>query len=434
MITPNESAASKGSAEPDTTKTEAASVVAVAAEAPLTGLVDRPKLERKAAKVLDFNARPFAQKKLCDGMTMNLGDACVYRCVYCYAKQLAVRFASGTLNAENDRRKAFDETAPKLKMADVEIGRANAIGLLRKQLLDSDNKPRFFDDPKKVIYSPTLVDPAANMDLLKETAAACNLIFTHTKNWEVRLLSKSSLLHLLVKDKMIDPKHHRRLIFGFSTGTLDDKVADAIEPGTALVKKRLESLRWLQKHKFRTFGMICPSLPQENYQTFSDAICEAIHVDECEHVWAEVLNRKSTPLDDVIAALEKKKFTDEVKLIRVANESDRSWNDYARATFEAHRKNIKDDHFTFLHYMADDTEDYWKGKKKEGAVLLGSVAEELGLIGKAPTKLTPEQLEKKKELEERVSAFFTSSIDAANALREIFEFDKCANYQIIDTP
>lgn len=72
---------------------------------------------------------------------------------------------------------------------------------------------------------------------------------------------------------MIPERHHQRLIFGFSTGTLDDRVAKAFEAGTALVSKRLESLHWLQDRGLRTFGMICPSLP---YDRFSREICDAI--------------------------------------------------------------------------------------------------------------------------------------------------------------
>lgn len=47
-------------------------------------------------------------------------------------------------------------------------------------------------------------------------------------------------------DKMSPERHHQHISFGFSTGTVDDRVAQAIETGTPLVSKRLESLHWLQ--------------------------------------------------------------------------------------------------------------------------------------------------------------------------------------------
>lgn len=45
---------------------------------------------------------------------------------------------------------------------------------------------------------------------------------------------------------MSPERHHQHISFGFSTGTVDDRVAQAIETGTPLVSKRLESLHWLQ--------------------------------------------------------------------------------------------------------------------------------------------------------------------------------------------
>lgn len=125
------------------------------------------------------------------------------------------------------------------------------------------------------------------MTLVKETVEVCKLILEHT-NWQIRLLSKSNLLPSLAH--MIDDQWKHRMIYGVSTGTLDDKLAKAFERGTALVSKRIESLHQLQDEGYRTFGMICPSLPQDNYDKFAKEITRAIRVDKCEHVWAEVIN------------------------------------------------------------------------------------------------------------------------------------------------
>ena len=57
--------------------------------------------------------------------------------------------------------------------------------------------------------------------------------------------------------------------------------------GTALVSKRLEALRWLQDHGYRTYAMVCPILPQTDYNAFAQEMIGAIDVANCEHVWAE---------------------------------------------------------------------------------------------------------------------------------------------------
>lgn len=49
--------------------------------------------------------------------------------------------------------------------------------------------------------------------------------------------------------------------------------------------------------------MICPSLPQENYEAFSKEMCKALRPEKCEHVWAgfvllrSLLNRPVTVPD-----------------------------------------------------------------------------------------------------------------------------------------
>ena len=107
------------------------------------------------------------------------------------------------------------------------------------------------------------------MELVRETAEICSVILELT-DWDIRLLSKSNLLpKLAVSLGMLPPwervfKSKERIIYGVSTGTLDDNLAQAFEQGCPLVSKRIQSLHWLQDNGFRTFGMICPSLPFED--------------------------------------------------------------------------------------------------------------------------------------------------------------------------
>lgn len=268
-----------------------------------------------------------------------------------------------------------------LRFQDVVIRNKNAIDLLRAQLLDRHGRRRYPDDQDhRVVYSSTTVDVAANMELVGETAELCNLLLEHT-GWQIRLLSKSNLLHKLVEDNMIPERYRDRLIFGLSTGTLDDRVAKAFERGTALVSKRLESLHWLQDNGFRTFGMICPSLPQEDYDKFSREICAAIRVEKCEHVWAEPINVRGESLSKTLAALlDAGLETEAVRLAEVSGpQTAKAWEDYSRETFLAHTRNIPSGKLRFLQYIKLTTADWWAAQIKDGAVLLGKTAKQLGL-------------------------------------------------------
>ena len=176
-------------------------------------------------------------------------------------------------------------------------------------------------------------------------------------------------------------EHHHRLIFGFSTGTLNDTVARAFESGTATVSKRLESLHWLQDNDFRTFGMICPSLPQDDYASFSGDICAAIRVEKCEHVWAEPLNVRGESLSKTLAALRAAGLDAEAgRLAAVSGAGNgKAWEDYSRQTFLAHSKNVEPAKLRFLQYVDAHSADWWAKHRCWGAVLLGKTAKTRGL-------------------------------------------------------
>jgi len=126
-----------------------------------------------------------------------------------------------------------------------------------------------------------------DMDQVRVTVDICKAILELT-NWQIRLLSKSSLIKQVAQQ--IPTKYKTRVIYGLSTGTLNSDLAKSFEKGTALVSKRLESLQWLQANGYRTFGMICPILPQKDYGVFAKQMAATIDVTKCEHVWAEVIN------------------------------------------------------------------------------------------------------------------------------------------------
>jgi DNA repair photolyase len=340
-----------------------------------TTMNGKPVLYRNAKTVLKTDAEAFSEKLLCDGLILNPGDACAYSCAFCYVGPMMRHHSPPILRAHAEK------TGELLEFSDAVIRRSNSAELLLRQLLKSNGERRFADDQDhRVVFSSSTVDVAANMELLRETAELCTLILEYT-GWHIRLLSKSHLLYKLVADGMIPEKYHQRLIFGFSTGTLDDRVARAIERGTALVSKRIESLHWLQDNGFRTYGMICPSLPQEDYDRFSKEACDAIRVDRCEHVWAEPINVRGESLVKTLAALKSGELDEEAKRLAEVSGTGhgKAWEEYARQTFLAHARNIPAEKLRFLQYIDGKTADWWAEQRKNGAVLLGKTANTMGL-------------------------------------------------------
>jgi DNA repair photolyase len=317
----------------------------------------KPVLQRNAKTILNFNNHEFQEKLLCDGITGNPGDACPYDCSYCYVADQMRRLLKPALGNTPHH--------------EVVIRRANPLGLLRAQLFTRKGKQRFTDpNDRRVVYMATLVDCAANLRLARETAELASLILEYTP-FQIRLLSKSNLFPRLVE--WIPERFHHRLIFGVSTGTLDDDLAAAIEQGAARVSKRLEALHWLQDRGFRTFGMICPSIPQHNYLKFSEEMAQAIRVEHCEHVWAEVINLRGQSFVRTLAGLREANFLAEAdRLAAVCGPGSRpNWEAYARATFEAHTHFIPATKLRFLQYHNASSHAWWKTQVAKGAILLG---------------------------------------------------------------
>ena len=243
-------------------------------------------------------------------------------------------------------------------------------------LFRSISKPLEFRERKQVIYASPLVDVAANMELVRETVDICTTILAQT-NWDIRLLSKSNLLPKVagqLEERFEQSGHARkRVIYGVSTGTMDDRLAAAFEEGAPLVSKRIESLHWLQDNGFRTFGMICPSLPLPSVRDYEDFAAEMsfhIRAEKCEHVWAEVINVRGDSLKRTVAKLHEHNYHGKAEDVERVSGSKQDWEQYARNTFEAHCQFIPPEKLRFLQYATKETLPYWEAMKKEGAVLL----------------------------------------------------------------
>jgi DNA repair photolyase len=326
----------------------------------------KPVHEIDVKTIINFQSK-FGEKYLCDGLTFSLGSACAYNCAFCYVL--------GIVRRHPQIVKLLKEIAPlSLTFDDIVIRRMDALDVIREQL--TNKKPRRVDLSKPaVIFTSPLVDPAANPTLARETLGACLEIFERTA-WTVRILSKSNLLPIIAQG--LPEKYRNRVIFGVSTGTLDDNLARSFEERTPLVSKRLESLRWLQGNGFRTFGMICPSLPQENYDKFAADMAAAIRADLCEHVWAEAINVRGNSLTATCAALENGGFNLESERLKAVSGpgNGAAWEEYARATFTAHTRCIPPEKLRFLQYVSAKTRPWWQARRNDGAVLLGKAAHE----------------------------------------------------------
>jgi DNA repair photolyase len=377
---------------------------------------------REANTLLSFNNEEFHERQLCDGIILDLGDACA--------------LASEFPNAEYFKhvvtlpeRNTYDPiAASSYVIRDAVIRRQNAIERLKRELFDS-NGGRKFKNPKdiRVLLGSSLVDVASNMEVLGQTAEACNLLLDHT-HFQIRLLSSGNLLHKLIDDKMIPDKHRCRIIFCYAFSTLDDQIAQAIEANAPPALERINSMAWLRGRGFRTCAMISPSLPQRDYVAFSGEISTAIGPSSnFEHIWAEVISNRGNSVTRTLEALRRAKLHEQVAMLEEVSgpRNSKKWEDFARATFEAHAANFPSKKLRFLHYVEKGTTDWWETQMKAGAVLIGPVAKERSLIT-IPTVSGPPLSDGERkfryELETCVTDGIEASIRAAKALFDIYSY------------
>ena len=305
----------------------------------------------------------FKHKFLCTGPTFTAGTACGYRCTYCFVEaQVGTKpFVTDVLNGQ--------------QFQDVVIRRNDPVNRLRSELHYADGTPKYKNDTG-VIYGSPLVDIAVDKTLTQETIEIVQLILEAT-GWDIRLLSKSPLIVDIAKS--LSPDQKERVIFGLSTGTLDDKLARAIEPTCPSPSKRTEALRWLQDNGYRTFAMLCPILPQPMDQ-FIEKVITDIRPDKCEHVWAEVINLRGASMTATIGGLVNAGLTKAaVDLQAVCGPNSKpAWEQYARGTFTALANviphNATEPKLRFLQYVTPASDAWWQAQIPNGAVVLKPTA------------------------------------------------------------
>ncbi len=136
------------------------------------------------------------------------------------------------------------------------------------------------------------------------------------------------------------------------------------------MSKRIESLHWLQDNGYRTFGMICPSLPQADYLEFARDMAEALRPEKLEHIWAEVINVRGDSFRNTFKALETGGFQKEAYMLSAVSNVKEAWEEYARDTFEAHARMYRPGQLRFLQYVTKETRPWWEERREKGAVLL----------------------------------------------------------------
>jgi DNA repair photolyase len=389
---------------------------------------NKPVILMNSKTVLNTANIAFRERLFCDGLTLEIGDACAISSTFCYAPNPIQKQQIGRLTKFNR------ESGLNLALDQVVIQRRNCLKVLSSQLLHKDGS-RIYDDPsdQRVVFAPTLVDVRGDMTMLRKTAAECSLILENT-NWEIRVLSKSPVMKALVTHNLIPGEYQSRISLGFVIGTCDDKIAAIVEPGIDGVRRRIGALRELQDLGIRTFVVIGPSLPydtQEEYDEFSRRMCEKIRPDRCEHVWAEVIPPRGDWPKATVTALRSSGYEAEAKRLEEVSGQGESaaWDKHARMTFEAHKKHVPADKLHFLQFVDSSTASYWFNERVNGAVLLDRNAGENTLVTtgtSAPTKMFPDLEEDDvlycNEREEIISHGIKSWVAAAQALHQIHSY------------
>ena len=315
-------------------------------------------------KIIRTNSE-FEKKELCDGLTFSAGLCCVYSCSYCYVPSQAVR------NKKVTPLRTLPDGS-RLPMEQMVIRSNNPLKVLVDELRNSKGGNRYNDiDDNRVIYASPLVDVAARMDLADETAELVREILDRT-NWQVRLLSKSIFLPRIANSLGDFKNARQRVIYGVSSGTLDDALAKAVERGCPPPSKRLQSIRELQEAGHRTYGMICPSLPMAKgeYLNFSLDCKDALttKTGEAEHVWAEVINLRGKALSSTVEALRNAGKNTEADRLQFTFGCKKAQFEYAKLTHKAHLK-VFGTKLRFLQYVTPIDLHYWQ--KQRGVISLG---------------------------------------------------------------
>lgn len=182
-----------------------------------------------------IQAKSILQKSNLPGLpfVINPYTGCIHGCVYCYARFMK-RFTA--------------HIEPWGTFLDAKV---NAPQLLKKQL------GRRRDSLRETVFLSSVTDPYQPADKkYKLTRSLLEVLLEYQV--EISILTKSDLvlrdIDLLKQFDYCD--------VGFSLMTLDDKLAQRLEPRAASPTRRLQALATLHEQGIRTFAFISPYLPR----------------------------------------------------------------------------------------------------------------------------------------------------------------------------
>ena len=183
----------------------------------------------------------FAKKKLAD-FSVNVGFKCGHGCTYC---------SSGAVLRCHQAFRDLGESPFKDGYAIIDPGIPEKIA--------ADN---MWIRNRGIVQLCTTVDawcPAAQQYNL---GRRCLDALLADPGWTVRILTKNAAV---ARDFDLIEKHRDRVLVGLSlTATPDkDDVLLITEPNASPIPQRMQTLQEAHERGLRTFGMLCPLLPDE---------------------------------------------------------------------------------------------------------------------------------------------------------------------------
>jgi hypothetical protein len=103
-------------------------------------------------------------------------------------------------------------------------------------------------------------------------------------------------------------------------------------------------------------------------------------MENCEHVWAEVLNRRGNSMERTARALEQAGLESWAeRLHRVyGKRSTPRWEAYARSTYAALSAVVPPEKLMYMQYVTPRSHEWWRGHVNLGALVLGAAADGKG--------------------------------------------------------
>lgn len=249
----------------------------------------------------------FAKKGLAQ-YAINVGTKCDHNCTYC---------STGSMLRCHQSFKVTKEDP---------FGHGYAI-------IDPDMPERVAHDAKNMrnrglVQLCTTVDAWSPAAQKYDIGRRCLDAVLSQPGWTVRILTKNAAV---AKDFDLIEKYRDRVLVGLSLTATPDKedIMLAVEPNASPISERMAALELAYKIKLRTYGMLCPLLP--NVADSPEQIDRLVGFGKkigAEEVFAEAVNARGSGLrlteDSLIAA----GFAAEAKAIHSIRKRE-NWSAYA---------------------------------------------------------------------------------------------------------